>query len=111
MYSIAIWGLALCVSSVAAITDLLTRKIPNWLTGAGLLLAVAVQLFQGENGLLQAGVGLTVSALEHHCEEHLGKHKRPKKFTIVAELPKNFLGKIQRRKVRETVSNGHGHQP
>jgi long-chain acyl-CoA synthetase len=56
------------------------------------------------------GANLTVAALEHHCEEHLGKQKRPKKIEIVAELPKNFLGKIQRRKVRELISNGNGHK-
>lgn len=55
------------------------------------------------------GVSLTPAALERHCEEYLGKQKRPKKIEIVAELPKNFLGKIQRRKVREAVSSGSGH--
>jgi long-chain acyl-CoA synthetase len=46
------------------------------------------------------GVGLDLSALEKHCQEHLGKHKRPRQVEIVAQLPKNFLGKIQRRKLR-----------
>lgn len=44
---------------------------------------------------------LDVHALERHCAEHLGKQKRPKRIEIVKELPKNFLGKIQRRKLRE----------
>ena len=47
------------------------------------------------------GAGLSVSALEAHCLKHLGKHKRPRHIEIVNDLPKNFLGKIQRRRLRE----------
>jgi long-chain acyl-CoA synthetase len=59
----------------------------------------------------RAGVRLDVAALERHCAEHLGKQKRPRRIEIVAELPKNFLGKIQRRRLREaasTSSSGDG---
>jgi long-chain acyl-CoA synthetase len=44
---------------------------------------------------------LDVAALERHCHEHLGKHKRPRQIEVVSELPKNFLGKVLRRKLRE----------
>src|SRR5262245_5181767 len=44
---------------------------------------------------------LDLGALHRYCDEHLGKGKRPKRIEVVKELPKNFLGKIQRRKVRE----------
>ncbi len=47
------------------------------------------------------GAKIHLSSLEAHCLQHLGKHKRPKQFEIVAELPKNFLGKVQRRRLRE----------
>ena len=40
--------------------------------------------------------------LEAHCRLHLGKQKRPRQIEVVAELPKNFLGKVLRRKLRET---------
>jgi len=43
-----------------------------------------------------------VDALQRYCAEHLSKHKRPRSIEVVRELPKNFLGKIQRRKLRET---------
>jgi long-chain acyl-CoA synthetase len=43
---------------------------------------------------------IDLAALEKYCQEHLGKHKRPRQVEIVAELPKNFLGKVQRRKLR-----------
>jgi long-chain acyl-CoA synthetase len=47
------------------------------------------------------GASISVSALEAHCLKHLGKHKRPRQVEIVSELPKNFLGKVQRRHLRE----------
>jgi long-chain acyl-CoA synthetase len=47
------------------------------------------------------GAAVNMSALEAHCLQHLGKQKRPRHFEIVKELPKNFLGKIQRRRLRE----------
>jgi len=47
------------------------------------------------------GAPINLSALETHCLQHLGKQKRPREFQIVTELPKNFLGKIQRRRLRE----------
>jgi long-chain acyl-CoA synthetase len=49
------------------------------------------------------GDRINLSALEAHCLHHLGKHKRPRQIEIVEELPKNFLGKIQRRRLRESV--------
>jgi long-chain acyl-CoA synthetase len=54
---------------------------------------------------------LDLSALQRHCVEHLSKHKRPRQIEVVRELPKNFLGKVQRRRLRETMpsTNGNGH--
>jgi long-chain acyl-CoA synthetase len=49
----------------------------------------------------RSGSKLEVSSLEAHCKLHLGKQKRPRQFEIVNELPKNFLGKVLRRKLRE----------
>ena len=55
---------------------------------------------------------LDVAALENHCEQHLGKQKQPRQIEIVSALPKNFLGKVQRRRLRESVSSAteEGHQ-
>ncbi len=44
-------------------------------------------------------VKLDVAALEAHCRLHLGKQKRPRRIEVVGELPKNFLGKVLRRKL------------
>src|SRR5262249_15422208 len=50
------------------------------------------------------------AALERYCAGHLSKHKRPRQLEIVNELPKNFLGKIQRRRLRDrTNGNGQAH--
>ena len=51
----------------------------------------------------RSGTAVDLIALDKHCHEHLGKHKRPRKFEVVNELPKNFLGKVLRRKLREPV--------
>jgi long-chain acyl-CoA synthetase len=47
---------------------------------------------------------LDVAALERFCGEHLGKHKRPRQIEVVQALPKNFLGKVLRRKLREATA-------
>jgi long-chain acyl-CoA synthetase len=49
----------------------------------------------------RTGAKLDPAELMSHCKLHLGKHKRPRDIQIVAELPKNFLGKVLRRKLRE----------
>jgi long-chain acyl-CoA synthetase len=51
----------------------------------------------------RSGGKVDLAALEGHCREHMGKHKRPRFVEIVSELPKNFLGKVLRRKIREAV--------
>jgi long-chain acyl-CoA synthetase len=54
------------------------------------------------------GSGLEVAAVEQHCLKHLGKHKRPRLIEIVPSLPKNFLGKVQRRRLREALPGASG---
>jgi long-chain acyl-CoA synthetase len=58
------------------------------------------------------GARLDLAALEEHCKLHLGKHKRPRQVEVVSELPKNFLGKVLRRRLREDAvlsgSTGNG---
>jgi long-chain acyl-CoA synthetase len=58
----------------------------------------------------RGGVKLDLAAVENHCKLHLGKQKRPRQMEVVSELPKNFLGKVLRRKLRESSpsSNGNG---
>jgi long-chain acyl-CoA synthetase len=51
----------------------------------------------------RAGSGLQAAAVEQYCQEHLGKQKRPRLIELVEALPKNFLGKIQRRRLRDAA--------
>jgi long-chain acyl-CoA synthetase len=52
----------------------------------------------------RAGHQISLADLEAHCRLHLGKQKRPRQFEVVSELPKNFLGKVLRRKLREATA-------
>lgn len=46
---------------------------------------------------------IDVNDLEAYCKTHLGKPKRPQRFEEVTDLPRNFLGKVLRRKLREAA--------
>lgn len=49
------------------------------------------------------GEQIDVEDLAAYCKTHLGKPKRPQRFEVVTELPRNFLGKVLRRKLREAA--------
>jgi long-chain acyl-CoA synthetase len=49
----------------------------------------------------RTGSRLDAATLMEYCKLHLGKHKRPRHIEMVSELPRNFLGKVLRRKLRE----------
>ena len=44
---------------------------------------------------------VTVASIKAHCKEHLTGYKRPKQIEIVTELPKNNVGKVLRRLLKE----------
>lgn len=43
-----------------------------------------------------AGQGVDVEAVSAHCVAHLARYKVPERFVVVAVLPRNAMGKIQR---------------
>lgn len=46
-----------------------------------------------------------IESLQRFCKEHLSAHKRPRSYTHrQTELPRNFLGKVIRRTLREQLS-------
>jgi long-chain acyl-CoA synthetase len=48
------------------------------------------------------GADVELRELWIYCDKHLAKHKRPRVIEITGgELPRNFLGKVFRRKLRE----------
>lgn len=51
--------------------------------------------------VLKEGVRWDAKKLDHYCRTHLSAHKRPRIFEQAAgELPRNFLGKVVRRRLR-----------
>ena len=51
--------------------------------------------------VLKKGQRFSRRAFNCFAREHLAKHKRPQVVEIVDDLPRNFLGKVLRRKLRE----------
>jgi long-chain acyl-CoA synthetase len=55
--------------------------------------------------VLKPGANWSESSIREHCAKHLSKFKRPRLYVrCEGELPKNFLGKVIRRKLREASS-------
>lgn len=52
---------------------------------------------------LKSGRSVTAEHLRDHVRDKLGAVRTPKAIHIVAQLPRNSLGKVQRRQVRETL--------
>jgi malonyl-CoA/methylmalonyl-CoA synthetase len=48
------------------------------------------------------GANLTEAALEQAAREKLARFKHPRRIVIVAELPRNAMGKVQKNVLRET---------
>ena len=58
----------------------------------------------------KAGADFRLTQFEAFCEQHLAKHKRPRLVEIASgDLPRNFLGKVYRRKLRETHTQHDRH--
>ena len=55
--------------------------------------------------VMKSGVAWDEDLLREHCAKHLGKYKQPRIYEkCIGDLPRNFLGKVIRRQLRETVS-------
>jgi long-chain acyl-CoA synthetase len=55
----------------------------------------------------QPGNQFTRRTFDAFCEKHLAKHKRPRVIEIAdGDLPRNFLGKVSRRKLRDAHAEG-----
>ncbi len=51
--------------------------------------------------VMKPGATFHVDALKLHCLKHLSKYKQPKIYERCEDLPRNFLGKVVRRRLRE----------
>ena len=51
----------------------------------------------------EAGSPLTVDMLDRHCLEHIARFKRPKRYVLVQQLPKNNYGKVLKTELRSML--------
>ncbi|MDO8906163.1 class I adenylate-forming enzyme family protein [Hydrogenophaga sp.] len=54
--------------------------------------------------VVQPGTTVTVEALDQHCLAQMARFKRPKRYEVVAELPKNNYGKVLKTALRERLA-------
>jgi len=52
----------------------------------------------------QPGVAITEATLDAHCLAHIARFKRPKRYVLVAELPKNNYGKVLKTELRARLA-------
>jgi acyl-CoA synthetase (AMP-forming)/AMP-acid ligase II len=48
---------------------------------------------------------VTVEELQAYSAARLAGHKRPKGYTVLASLPRNSMGKVLRREVRDQLED------
>jgi len=53
----------------------------------------------------RAGITIDTDLIDAHCREHMATYKRPRRIFVVDELPKTATGKIQRFKLRDSLTN------
>lgn len=53
--------------------------------------------------VLQSGAGVSIDALDQHCLARMARFKRPKRYELVSELPKNNYGKVLKTALRERL--------
>ncbi|MBU2548913.1 MAG: long-chain fatty acid--CoA ligase [Proteobacteria bacterium] len=58
--------------------------------------------------VLKPGAEATEAEMIEHCKTRLASYKKPKSVEFVQEIPKNPIGKVLRRLVREPFWKGHG---
>jgi len=59
---------------------------------------------------LKRGCTVEAQALQRFAAEHLASYKRPKSFEFIAELPRNTMGKILKRELRDPYWKGKERQ-
>ena len=54
--------------------------------------------------VLRDGMNVTAQELQTMCREKMARYKVPKEFRMVAALPRNSMGKILRRQLRDELA-------
>ncbi|WP_431207902.1 class I adenylate-forming enzyme family protein [Burkholderia cepacia] len=55
---------------------------------------------------LKAGCAASEADLLAHCEQHLASYKRPRRIVFVQDLPRNAMGKVLKRELRDPYWTG-----
>jgi len=55
----------------------------------------------------QPGVSITEQDLDRHCLQAIARFKRPKRYVLVKELPKNNYGKVLKTELRERLQHAN----
>jgi benzoate-CoA ligase len=84
-------------STLVTHPDVLEAAVVGARTGQGLEETVAFVV-------PRAGHSIETTDLDTHCREHMATFKRPRRILVVDELPKTATGKIQRFKLRDSLS-------
>lgn len=50
------------------------------------------------------GAGLDVDELDRHCLGRIARFKRPRRYEVVPDLPKNAYGKVLKTRLRAAVA-------
>ena len=53
----------------------------------------------------EAGAELSSDEIDQFCIEHLARFKRPKRYLVASELPKNATGKVLKAKVKAMLEH------
>jgi acyl-CoA synthetase (AMP-forming)/AMP-acid ligase II len=56
--------------------------------------------------VLRDGSHLTAEKIIEYCSRRMSSYKKPRKIEIVEELPKNWMGKIDKQELRKRSGNG-----
>lgn len=52
------------------------------------------------------GARLDVGEMDRWCRAHLGAHEVPRRWTVLAQLPRNPMGKVLKRELRRALEEG-----
>ncbi|MDO8889271.1 MAG: AMP-binding protein, partial [Hydrogenophaga sp.] len=58
--------------------------------------------------VMAPGLQTTTEALDQHCLAQMARFKRPKRYEIVTELPKNNYGKVLKTELRQRLASTAG---
>ena len=58
--------------------------------------------------VMASGAQTTTEALDQHCLAQMARFKRPKRYELVTELPKNNYGKVLKTELRQRLASAAG---